>query len=145
MYRYFKVTRRSFFLFFHKRFTIFCSVFEGCFVEILTAFSVFSKTSRASSKLHFSSIHSLSRFPWTNSSNLPELYLFGRFRILVAFSRSRKTEIWKSYYLALWKWTYYENYIQLLRKVFFFNLCNPKTNLSLENGAKNLWCSHGTV
>lgn len=67
--------------------------FEECYVEILTVFSVFSKTSRASSKLHFSSIHSLSRFPWTNSSNLPELYLFGRFRILVAFSRSRKTEI----------------------------------------------------
>lgn len=75
------------------RFTILCSASERWYVEILTVFSVFSKTSRASSKLHFSSRHSLSRFPRTNSSNLPELYLFGRFRILVAFSWSRKTEI----------------------------------------------------
>ena len=78
---------------FQKGLSILCSASEGFYVEILTVFSVFSKTSRASSKLHFSSLHSLSRFPGINSSSLPELYLFGRWRILVAFSRSRKTEI----------------------------------------------------
>lgn len=47
---------------------------------ILTVASVCSKTSRASSKEHFSSRHSLSRFPVFSSSNQPEFALLIRFK-----------------------------------------------------------------
>jgi len=62
---------------------------------ILTVFSVFSNTSRASSKLHFSSMHSLSRFPGITSSSLLELARLGLCRTELASLFSMKTAVGK--------------------------------------------------
>lgn len=77
----------------------------GCFAAgLLTVFSVFSNTSRASSKLHFSSMHSLSRFPGINSSSLFELPRLVLLRTVFASLFSIKTAIGRESQAAEWPW-----------------------------------------
>jgi len=71
---------------------------------MLTVFSVFSNTSRASSKLHFSSMHSLSRFPGINSSSLFELPRLVLLRTVLASLFSMKTAIRKGSRVAEGPW-----------------------------------------